>query len=94
MAKVARRYLVVDDWAVTEKGFHPDRAEVSESVFSLANEYMGVRGYFEEGYGGPRLVGSYFNAVFEQRPHVYPTVFKGFAAHEHFMVNAVALSPD
>ncbi|MBD3319484.1 MAG: hypothetical protein GF350_00135, partial [Chitinivibrionales bacterium] len=50
MAKVADRYLAGDAWNVTEKGFHPEKQRVSESIFSLSNEFMGLRGYFEEGY--------------------------------------------
>ena len=45
MAKVADKYLKVDPWAVVEEGFDPARNRVSESIFSLGNEYMGVRGY-------------------------------------------------
>jgi len=66
MPKVAARYLEVDPWLVVEKGFHPDRSRVSESIFSLGNEYMGVRGFFEEGYGGESLIGSFFNGVFDE----------------------------
>ena len=47
MSKVASRYLEVDPWLVVEKGFHAPQGEVSESLFSLGNEFMGVRGYFE-----------------------------------------------
>lgn len=54
MAKVADKYLTVDPWAVVEEGFDPLRNRVSESIFSLGNEYMGVRGYPEEGYSGIR----------------------------------------
>jgi maltose phosphorylase len=57
MTKEANRYLEVDPWAVIEHGFHTDRTRVSESIFSLGNEYMGVRGYFEEPYGGTPCAG-------------------------------------
>ena len=67
MAKVADRYFKVEPWKVIEEGFNPDYAMVGESIFSLGNEYMGVRGYFEEGYGGETLLGSYFNGVYEKR---------------------------
>ncbi len=50
MAKVAQQYLEMDPWLVVEKGFHPGRSLVSESIFCLGNEFMGVRGYFVEGY--------------------------------------------
>ena len=54
MSKIADKYFKVDSWKIIEEGFNPDYGEVSESIFSLGNEYMGVRGYFEEGYNGPK----------------------------------------
>ncbi|NLO74974.1 MAG: family 65 glycosyl hydrolase, partial [candidate division WS1 bacterium] len=89
MPKEATRYLELDPWAIVERGFHPEEGEVSESLFSLGNEYMGVRGYFEEGYSGPRLVGAYFNGVFEEYDFHHPQTFKGFATRGTFMVNSV-----
>ncbi len=89
MAKAADRYLTVDPWVVAEEGFGPARARVSESVFSLANEFMGVRGYFEEGYSGDHLQGSYFGGLYENQPVGHPQVFKGFVTRENFIVNAV-----
>lgn len=65
MGKAADKYLKVCPWDIVEEGFEPSRGRVSESVFSLANEHMGVRGYFEEGYSGDQLIGSYFNNVYE-----------------------------
>lgn len=82
-------YLDIEPWAVTETGFHKDRSRVSESIFSLANEFMGIRGQFDEGYGGDTLVGSYFNGVYEEMDHIYPLRLSGFPARNHFMVNAV-----
>lgn len=89
MAKAATRYLRLHPWEITEEGFHPEHALVSESIFSLANEYMGVRGYFEEGYGGDRLIGSYVNGVFEEKTIEHPAYFNGFATRFCFMVNTV-----
>lgn len=87
MSKKAQRYLEIDDWMVTERGFHPDRAEVSESLFAVGNEFMGVRGYFEEGYSGPGMVGSYFNGIFTEKP--VSNYFKGLVRRTHFIINAV-----
>jgi maltose phosphorylase len=89
MPKVAERYLEIDPWLVIEKGFHPARGQVSESIFSLANEYMGVRGFFEEGYSGPSLIGSFFNGVFDQADIGHPQLFKGIVTEMTFIVNAV-----
>ncbi|MBC7960800.1 MAG: glycoside hydrolase family 65 protein, partial [Vallitaleaceae bacterium] len=61
---------------------------VAESVFSLANEYMGVRGYFEEGYSGQSLIGNYFNGIYEQRKPG-GSAYKGIAKTSEYMVNAI-----
>lgn len=88
MAKIADRYYRVDPWRIIEEGFDPARGRVSESVFSLANEYMGVRGYFEEGYSGDRLVGSYINGVYEEQVTAKPQ-YKGISDRFCFMVNTL-----
>jgi maltose phosphorylase len=89
MAKVGERYLEVEPWTVVESSFRPEMGRVSESIFSLANEYMGVRGYFEEGYSGDRLLGSYFNGFYEETPVVQPAAYKGLISHSRFMVNTI-----
>ncbi len=88
MAKEADRYYVTEPWRIVEKGFNPDYSLVSESIFSLGNEYMGVRGFFEEGYGGAHLTGSYFNGIYESRVKK-KSGYKGIVNETQFMVNAV-----
>ena len=89
MAKVADQYLLVDPWKIIEEGFHADRSEVSESLFSLANEYQGVRGFFDEGYSGDQLIGCYLNSIFEERFVKEPLTYKGISNRLCFMVNTV-----
>ena len=90
MVKVAQKYLEVEPWSITEKGFHPERSRVSESLFSIGNEFMGIRGYFEEGYSGDSLQGSYFNGIFEEENVEYPQqTFKGFTPRMHYLINSV-----
>ena len=89
MAKTATKYLVTDPWQIIERGFHPEHGRVSESIFSLANEYMGVRGYFEEGYSGDHLRGSYINGVWSEIDIRHAVMYKGLATSWTFMVNAV-----
>ncbi|WP_430610847.1 glycoside hydrolase family 65 protein [Enterococcus sp. DIV0876] len=89
MAKIADSYYMIDPWQVSEIDFDPARSEVSESIFALANEYMGVRGYFEEGYSGNQLLGSYFNGIYENSPKENHVKYKGIVSRSHFMVNAV-----
>jgi maltose phosphorylase len=90
MIKVAQQYLEVEPWLIREHGFHPERAKVSESLFSLANEFMGIRGYFEEGYGGDRMVGSFFNGVFEEERLAQTPAFsfRGMIERSHGIANA------
>ncbi|KGE18017.1 glycoside hydrolase family 65 protein [Paenibacillus wynnii] len=87
MAKVADKYLKVDPWAIIEEGFDPERNRTSESIFSLGNEYMGVRGYAEEGYSGDMLLGSYFNGLNEQLD--IGKHYKGIITSLRYMVNSV-----
>lgn len=87
MAKIADSYFKIDPWRIVEEGFHPEYGMTAESVFSLGNEYMGVRGYFEEGYSGPTLLGSYFNGVYE-RQKANSEGYKGIAQETEFMVNS------
>ncbi|CAH0120220.1 MULTISPECIES: glycoside hydrolase family 65 protein [unclassified Paenibacillus] len=87
MPKIADKYLAVDPWKIIEEGFDPERNRVSESIFSLGNEYMGVRGYVEEGYSGDTLLGSYFNGLFEESE--VGAHYKGIIRSLRFMVNGV-----
>jgi maltose phosphorylase len=89
MAKIADQYLEVHPWKIIEEGFHPDRSEVSESLFSLANEHQGVRGFFDEGYSGESLVGVYLNGIYEERFAAEPSAYKGISNRLCFMVNTV-----
>lgn len=89
MGKFADQYFKLDPWRIIEEGFEPDKNMVSESVFSLGNEYMGVRGYAEEGISCQSLLGSYFNGVYENARELKNTSYKGIVKRTHFMINAV-----
>ena len=88
MAKQADRYFQVDPWKIIEEGFSEAHSRLSESIFSLGNEYMGIRGYFEEGYSGDSMIGSYVNGVIEEE-HLPPSAYRGMVDRTTFMVNAV-----
>ncbi|MFA6294609.1 MAG: hypothetical protein WC637_22645, partial [Victivallales bacterium] len=88
MAKEAKKYYGVDPWLVIEKGFDPAQGRVSESIFSLGNEYMGVRGQFDESYSGDSLLGCYYNGVYEEKAITYAEHFKGLSQRCCFMINA------
>jgi maltose phosphorylase len=89
LPKTPIQYFRGDPWTITEEGFDPAYQRVSESVFSVANEFMGVRGYFEEGYSGDHLLGSYFNHLYELMDIRHDQLFKGFVTQGAAMINAV-----
>lgn len=88
MGKFADKYFVTHPWQVIEEGFDPLHGQVAESVFSLGNEYTGLRGYFDEGYSGKSLQGSYLNGVYERR-YLPKSGYKGMLEFTEFMVNTV-----
>lgn len=59
-----KRYLAIDEWKIIERDWDPQNLRVSESIFSLGNGRMGLRGNFEEGYDGNSLQGTYFAGIY------------------------------
>ncbi|MEK5639367.1 family 65 glycosyl hydrolase [Paenibacillus rhizosphaerae] len=59
-----KQYLTLDPWNIIEEQYDPQQQEISESVFSIGNGYMGQRANFEEAYSGPSLQGSYMAGVY------------------------------
>ena len=86
MAKAADVYFKMDPWRIVEEGFDPAYSRVSESVFSLANETTGVRGFFDEGGSADSLRGAYLNGVYDIE--TIPRSYKGIIDHTHFMIPA------
>ena len=86
MAKTADRYFAVDPWKIIEEGFDPAYSRVSESVFSLANETMGVRGCFDEGGSVDSLRGAYVNGIYDIEE--LRRSYRGIIDHTHFMIPA------
>ncbi|MBX4264601.1 family 65 glycosyl hydrolase domain-containing protein [Clostridium estertheticum] len=59
-----KHYYELDEWNIIEKGFNTDKNEISESIFSLGNGFMGQRANFEEAYSGNSLSGNYIAGVY------------------------------
>lgn len=54
----------IHEWKIIEDGFHPERNRILESITSIGNGYMGLRGNFEEHYSGDSLQGTYIAGVY------------------------------
>ena len=77
-------------WEVIEPRFEVANNYRNETIFALANGYLGMRGNFEEGYNGPPrtgLEGTYINGFYESEPIKYPEAAYGFAERSQTMLN-------
>jgi alpha,alpha-trehalose phosphorylase len=76
----------IDDWKMMEKRFYQRFLPQAETIFSIGNGYLGMRGNFEEG----RPVfqsGTFVNGFHESWPIVYGEEAYGFAKTGQTMVN-------
>lgn len=88
MGKTANRFLEVHPWKVVENGYHPASNQVSESIFSLANEYSGIRGFFDEGVSNKSLIGTYYNGLYVYAPDQIESAYRGITNKVHYMINS------
>ncbi|MFW6238347.1 MAG: glycoside hydrolase family 65 protein [Halanaerobiales bacterium] len=61
-------------WKITEKEFRAENNHHNETIFSLGNSYMGLRGTLEEDYSGPEETttpGMYVNGVYGSKDIIY-----------------------
>ncbi|MFI5956043.1 glycoside hydrolase family 65 protein [Cryptosporangium sp. NPDC051539] len=76
----------VDPWSIRETGLDLDRLPASESVFTLANGHIGLRGNLDE--GDPHgLPGTYLNSFCETRPLPYAEAGYGYPETGQAIVN-------
>ena len=77
----------VHDWQIVERSFEPANLAALESVFAVANGYLGLRGTPEEG-GPAHDAGATLNGLHETWPIVYPEDAYGLARTGQTIVNA------
>lgn len=58
-----KRTFDISPWNVATKAWDPQDKRLQESMTSLANENLGMRGFFEEGYSGDHMQGVYLGGV-------------------------------
>jgi alpha,alpha-trehalose phosphorylase len=76
----------IDPWRIVEKQFYPRFLEQAETIFTMANGYLGMRGCCEE--GTPVFEnGTYINGFFETWPIYYGEEAYGFAKVGQTIVN-------
>ncbi len=58
-----KRLFAIDEWKIIERDIHKQDMRLSESIMSIGNGYMGMRGNFEEKYSGDTHLGTYIGGV-------------------------------
>ena len=58
-----KRIFEIDPWKVVTHELKPEEKRLQESMTSIGNEYMGMRGMFEENYSGDTHKGIYLGGV-------------------------------
>ena len=81
--------LVAEPWCIRERGLAPARRFLHETLFTLGNGYIGMRGTPEEGGAGSKdtLEGTYLNGFHDTEAIHYPENAYGLARINEFMLN-------
>jgi len=84
----------MDTWSVAEDGFDRERLRFWESIFTLGNGYVGMRGILEEGYREAHPC-TYFAGVYDKAEHVSSEIVNApNPLSLEFVVNGKKLSAD
>lgn len=59
-----KNLVKLDEWKIIQDTYSPENNEIFESLTSLGNGYMGLRGNHEEEYTGKSLKGTYIAGVY------------------------------
>lgn len=76
----------VDEWRIIEHGHHDDLLGRLETIFSLGNGYLGIRGSYDEARPAHER-GTFVNAFYESWPIVHAEDAYGFAQTGQTIIN-------
>ncbi len=83
-----RGLFPLDDWGLVESRFEPELQGRMESLFTVGNGYLGMRGNLDEGRDGVTY-GTFINGFHETWPIRHPEEAFGFARVGQTIVNVV-----
>ena len=83
---IAQRPYPIEPWVVRETDLDLALLPQSESLFTLSNGHIGLRGNLDEGepYGIP---GTYLNSFYEKRPLPYAEAAYGYPEDDQTIIN-------
>jgi alpha,alpha-trehalose phosphorylase len=76
-----------DHWLLMDRHFETAHNRAKETLFSVGNGYLGLRGCFEEGLAGFTTEGTFINGFYDSLPLVYGEWFPGYATRDQVIVN-------
>ncbi|HWQ30773.1 MAG TPA: glycosyl hydrolase family 65 protein, partial [Negativicutes bacterium] len=88
--EAVKPYYKLHEWEIIEDSFDPERNIHNETIFSIGNGFIGMRGTFEEGLGEhPELgaEGTFLNGVYEEGIIKYGEIAYGFPEKSQTMIN-------
>ncbi len=89
---MAKPTFEIDPWQIREPSVNVDALAVSESVFSLSNGYVGIRGTLDE--AEPNQVrGTFLSGVYETHPLSYPEEGYGHPTEGQAMIRVADGTP-
>lgn len=82
--------MISNTWSISNKDFNKN-VKLNETLFTIANGYLGIRGNFEEGVpqSVPSTKGTYINAFFESAEIQYGEKLFGFPNKSQSIVNLI-----
>jgi Trehalose and maltose hydrolases (possible phosphorylases) len=82
--------MISNTWSISDKDFI-NNIKLNETLFTVANGYLGVRGNYEEGVPEniPTTKGTYINAFFESSEIQYGEKLFGFPNKSQSIVNLI-----
>ena len=81
-----RPFYPVDPWRIRELELDATQAARNETIFSLANGHLGMRGNLDESAGNV-VHGTYVNGFYEEAPIAYGEAAFGFARNHQVLLN-------
>lgn len=84
-----QRIFEVDPWDVVTHKLDKDNKRLQESLTSLGNGYMGMRGNFEEDYSGDSLPGTYLAGIWYPDKTIVGWWKNGYPKYFGKVINAV-----
>src|SRR5690554_2796198 len=78
------------EWKVVETDYNWQNNKNNESIFTIGNGYLGVRGFYEEGFYGDKIhsdTTTLINGIYEYFPYHHIWERPGFPSRYHSIIN-------